>query len=371
MEEIMSALFETTRIGTMELANRFVRSATNMSMATAKGAPTPDLNHEIKRLSAGGVGLIITGFAYVTKSSQVVPQTLGCYSSDLIPEFATMTDSAHSAGSKIAMQIVHGGVFSSIGNPGLTGEPAIGPSPLETGQGALGQMATIEEIRGIITAFGDAADRAKKSGFDAVQVHGAHGFLLSQFLSPFFNKRTDRYGGSLENRSRIVVEVIESVRSAVGEDFPVLVKINASDCLDGGFSTDEMVSLGPKLEAAGADAIEVSGGTAFGVIVGDYEITFSPTQKGGVYWRDAAKALRNRTSIPVMLVGGIRSFEDAEELVDSNVTDYISFSRPLIREPDLIARWERGDRKEALCVSDNGCMQPVEGRTRLECIHVA
>jgi 2,4-dienoyl-CoA reductase-like NADH-dependent reductase (Old Yellow Enzyme family) len=169
----------------------------------------------------------------------------------------------------------------------------------------------------------------------------------------------------------MLLEVTEAVRSAVGTDFPVLVKINSEDSVDGGLTVDESIAICAMLQDAGVQAVELSGGTAFGVIAGDYEITFSPINKDGAYWRNAAAELKQKVTIPVMLVGGIRTYDTAENLVESGAADYISLSRPLIREPDLIARWESGDRRKAACVSDNGCMQPTEGRTDLHCIHVA
>jgi 2,4-dienoyl-CoA reductase-like NADH-dependent reductase (Old Yellow Enzyme family) len=370
LEAEMSVLFETTKIGNMELANRFVRSATNMSMAAEDGSPTSALIDAIRRLAEGEVGLIITGFAYVTKGGQVVPGMLGCHGDHLLPGMKQLTAAAHESGSRIALQMEHGGIFSAIGNPDLTGEPALGPSPMPTEQGALGREATKNEIADIVSGFAAAAARAQKAGFDAVQVHAAHGFLLSQFLSPFFNKRTDEYGGVVENRARLLMEVVVAVRDAMKAGLPILVKINSEDRLEGGFTNEDMLEVCSMLENAGVDAIELSGGTALGVIINNPEITYSPTKNTSVYWRQAAEDYKRRVKVPLILVGGIRTYEGAEELVESEVADYIALCRPLIREPDLVARWRKGDRRKADCISDNGCAQPTTDRVGTHCIYV-
>ncbi|MCP4312872.1 MAG: NADH:flavin oxidoreductase, partial [Bacteroidetes bacterium] len=178
---------------------------------------------------------------------------------------------------------------------------------------------------------------------DGIQIHAAHGYLLSQFLSPFFNKREDEYGGSIENRGRIVLEVVQSVREAVGDQFPVLVKINAEDFLDGGFCVDDMLDVARMLEKSSVDAIELSGGTILGMLMGTPNISFSRIGDEGIYYEAAAKRYKGEIRIPLMLVGGIRSYEVSQRLVEEGVTDYVSLCRPLIREPDLIKRWELGD----------------------------
>jgi 2,4-dienoyl-CoA reductase-like NADH-dependent reductase (Old Yellow Enzyme family) len=229
---------------------------------------------------------------------------------------------------------------------------------------------TKEEIAETVIAFGDAAMRAKEAGFDGVQIHAAHGWLLSQFLSPFFNKRTDDYGGSLENRARIVLEVTKNIREAVGENFAILVKINSDDFLPGGFNTDEMLKVSVMLEKAGVDAIEVSGGTIGALLTGNIDGSFSPASKKDVYYTEASKKLKEKIKIPVMIVGGIRTFETADELIKTGVADYVSLCRPLIREPDLIKKWKSGNLKKSDCISDSACFQPgMEGKG-VHCVHV-
>jgi 2,4-dienoyl-CoA reductase-like NADH-dependent reductase (Old Yellow Enzyme family) len=227
----MSKLFETTALKGLALANRFVRSSTWLGMAGQDGAVTPRMIETLTELAQGGVGLILTGFAYVLPNGQAVPWALGCSDDRLLEGLAEMAQAVHQAGGKIAMQIAHGGLFAS---PDLTGQEPLGPSPMPTGEGLLGREMTPGEIEETVAAFGSAASRAVQAGYDAVQIHAAHGYLLSEFLSPFFNHRTDAYGGSLENRARMLMQVVDRVQDAVGDEYPVLVKLNSEDRLEGG-----------------------------------------------------------------------------------------------------------------------------------------
>lgn len=365
----MSMLFETTTIGNLELANRFVRSATGMGMAGQDGSCTPKLIETMAELARGGVGLIITGLAHVQANGTAGPGMLGCYDDSLLPGLTQMTQAVHQAGGRIAIQIAHAGVFAPAE---LTGQDALGASAMPTEAGPLGREMTREEIQETVEAFGTAASRAAKAGFDGVQLHGAHGFLLNQFVSPFFNKRNDEYGGSLENRARMLLEVVRSVRDSVGDGYPVLVKLNSSDMLEGGISQDEVLEICAMLQQAGVDAIELSGGTILGIALSNFEISFSPVKARGVYYREAAEHYKEKMDIPLILVGGIRSFETARELVDDGVADYVALCRPLIREPDLVNRWQSGDRREADCISDNACaIAWLQGKEKwIRCVHL-
>jgi 2,4-dienoyl-CoA reductase-like NADH-dependent reductase (Old Yellow Enzyme family) len=234
---------------------------------------------------------------------------------------------------------------------------------------------TTEEVSATVRAFGQAAARAKEAGFDGVQLHAAHGYLLSEFLSPFFNKRDDEYGGSIDNRARIVLDAVRNVRAAVGDEFPVLVKINSTDMLEGGFTIEDMLQIAAMLESAGVDAIELSGGTSLALYLGNPNISWArvyplDTADKEAYYREAAKLYREKILIPLMLVGGIRSFEVAEQLVEEGTTDYVSLCRPLIREPNLINRWEAGDTRRSECISDNGCIGALVAGEGAHCVHV-
>jgi 2,4-dienoyl-CoA reductase-like NADH-dependent reductase (Old Yellow Enzyme family) len=356
----MTRLFESTSIKNMVQANRFVRSATWEGMAADDGAVTPRLIDVQIQLARGGIGLIISGHAYVSRKGQAGNQQLGVYSDVLIPGLTAMADAVHAVGGKIALQLAHAGSRGAFQISGL--EP-MGPSVMETDSGPTGREMTIEDIEEITQVFAHAAARAQTAGFDAVQIHAAHGYLLSQYLSPFFNKRKDDYGGSIENRARLLVQVLKAIRKEVGPEFPVFTKLNSEDFLPGGLMVEDMVHTATLLEEAGIDAIELSGGT---FLSGKN----SPSRKGKpepgepeAYYEVAAGKYKKEISVPLMLVGGIRTIETAERLIALEVADYVSLCRPLIREPALINRWKSGDRRPALCVSDSGCFAPgFEGK---------
>jgi 2,4-dienoyl-CoA reductase-like NADH-dependent reductase (Old Yellow Enzyme family) len=230
---------------------------------------------------------------------------------------------------------------------------------------------TIADIHKAIEDFALAAVRAKKAGFDGVQIHAGHGYLLSQFLSPFFNKRKDDYGGKIENRARLTLEVFHRIRLLTGEHFPILLKINSDDFLENGFNVNEMLQVCRMLEEAGIDAIELSGGCQ---ISGKF---FPPrprdpfSRNPEVYYREAAQLYKKNFRTPLILVGGIRSYQIAKSLVEEGFADYVSLSRPLIREPGLVNRWKSGDLRKSTCISDNLCLEAVRSGKGLYCVAAA
>jgi 2,4-dienoyl-CoA reductase-like NADH-dependent reductase (Old Yellow Enzyme family) len=362
-----SKLFDRTTIRNINLKNRFICSATWQGKANFDGSNSPTLISSLLPVARGEIGMMIGEMTYVSQNAVAVPGQLGIYDDKLIPGLRRMAEFVHKAGCPIIIQLVHSGLFSS---PLLIGGTPLGPSPLETSDGTIGREMTKSEIIETVDAFRDAAVRAKSAGFDGIQIHAAHGWLLSQFLSPFFNKRKDEYGGSLENRARIVMEVTKSIKEAVGENFAVAAKINSNDFIPGGFGTDEMVQVCAMLEKAGVDVIEISGGTIGALMTGNIDGSFSPASKKGIYYREAAKRYKEKIKVPLMLVGGIRTFEAADELVRTGIADYVSLCRPLIREPDLVKKWKSGNLKKSDCISDSACFQPgIEGKG-VHCVHV-
>jgi 2,4-dienoyl-CoA reductase-like NADH-dependent reductase (Old Yellow Enzyme family) len=362
-----SELFLPSTINNLQLKNRFLCSATWMGMANHDGSCSPNLINSISGVSKNEIGLYISEMSFVTRNGQCANNQLGAHSDKHLPGLRQLTEEVHRFDTPVVMQLVHGGLFSM---PVLTGEDPMGPSILVKEDGNMGREMTKDEIHEVIVAFKEAALRAQKAGFDGVQVHAAHGWLLSQFLSPCFNRRTDEYGGSLENRARIVLEIVRSIRETTGSDFLILIKLNSEDNLPGGFSIEEMLEVSLMLEKAGVDAIEISGGTIAALLTGDINNSFSPATREPVYYRQAAKKYKEKIKIPLILVGGIRSFETADDLVKTGTADYISLCRPLIREPDLIKRWKSGDLRPPECISDSACFQPgMEGKG-VYCVHV-
>lgn len=340
----------------MALANRFVRSATWEGMAREDGSCTSSLIDVVVKLAQGGVGLIITGHAFVREDGRAGPWQMAIYEDAFLPGLAEMTEAVHGAGGKIVAQIAHAGCRAA---DQLSGLQPVGPSPFVNERGVTCKEMTHADINEATDSFARAAVRARKAGFDGVQIHAAHGYLLSQFLSPFFNKRKDGYGDRIGNRTRMVLEVLSAIRNAVGEDYPVLIKLNSEDFVDHGFTVDDMLEASGMLEQAGVDAIELSGGNAYS---GEYLPSRKnklSTEEQEVYYREAARRFKERVRVPLMLVGGIRSYGVAERLISEGLSDYVSMCRPFIREPGLVNRWLSGDTRKAFCVSDNGCFKPA------------
>jgi len=360
----MSKLFETTEINGMTIKNRFIRSATWEGMAGDDGACTPKLVDLMAKLADGGVGLIITSYAYVSERGKAIPWQLGIYKDQLIPTLREMTDAVHKTDAKVVIQIAHAGLYA---DPNITGKAPLAPSAVTGFTGSSPQEMTIKEIQDVIEAFGLAAERAVKGGFDGIQLHAAHGYLLSQFLSPAFNQRNDSYGGNIENRTRFLLEVLNSIRKNVGTDYPVMIKMNCQDFLENGLELSDSLIAGSMLKDGGIDAIELSGGTlASGGL--NPSRTKILSKEDEAYFKDAAVAFKKNVDIPLMLVGGIRSFHVAEQILNNGIADYISMCRPFIREPDLINRWESGDHTKATCLSDLKCFGPALSGEGIYCV---
>ncbi len=362
----MKKMFDKTKINHMELKNRFVRSATWEGLANSDGSCSGKLADLMLELAKGQVGLIITSHAYVTQNGQAGIKQLGIYSDQLISSYIEMVEKIHREGSKIIMQIAHAGGRAPIQ---LTKSQPLVPSSLEIKDYVRCREMTKAEIFQTIKDFKKAAVRAKKSGFDGVQIHAAHGYLLSQFLSPFFNKRKDEYGGSIENRARLILEILQAIRSELGKQFAILIKINSDDFIEDGFAQSEMIQVSAMLESAGIDAVELSGGTSLSLNkYSSSRVGKIDSKEEEVYYRDAAKLYKEKISVPLILVGGIRSYRVAKELIEKELADYISLCRPLIREPDLVKRWKKGNTERATCISCNKCFEPIRAGKGIYCV---
>jgi 2,4-dienoyl-CoA reductase-like NADH-dependent reductase (Old Yellow Enzyme family) len=275
-----------------------------------------------------------------------------------------MSAAVHDQRGKIVCQLAHAGFFA---NAKLSGQTPIAPSNVAGMAKAPRHEMTQEDIAGVIKAFADAAGRAKSAGFDGVQIHAAHGYLLSQFISPMFNFRSDEYGGSIENRARLPLEVFKAIRKAVGDGYPVLIKMNCKEFTEQGLTPPEFIQAGTMLADAGIDAIEVSGGLPLSPKTRPSQLGINKAEMEA-YFQEEARALKKRVDVPIILVGGNRSFHVAERILEEGAADYISMSRPLIREPHLINRWKAGDLTESACVSDNMCFQPAQEGKGIYCV---
>lgn len=349
----MSKLFTPTRIGSLTLKNRFVRSATWENMATEDGHMTDKLYGIYRELAEGGVGLIVTGYANIVPEEKPNAGMMGMYDDSFIPEYKKLTDLVHQHDSKIMMQLAYGGTKTTYD----LGERVIfAPSEVaERGTQTLGKAMTKDEIAYIVEAFARASLRAKESGFDGVEIHAAHTYLINQFLSPYYNQRNDEYGGSLENRMRFLLEIFEETRKLVGVDFPILIKLTATEFFEGGLTFDETREICKKLEQVGADALIISGnihGKAIDIVGESYD--GYTLQKEG-FFHQYGDVISKEVNVPVITVGGLTDIEAIEQIADNTNIDCFALSRPLLSEPNLIKRWEEGDRSPALCETCSKC----------------
>ncbi len=361
----MNTLFQSTTINRLQLKNRFVRSATWEGMCDKNGCPTQKLTDLFVQLAKGGVGLIITGYAIVREDGKQLPATLGLHRDDFRKEMMEMTGQIHSAGGKICAQIVHAGGQATSANCGST---PIAPSAVKVDQYPEEvQEMSIEEIGDVISCFAQAAKRAKEYGFDAVQLHGAHGYLINQFLSPLTNRRFDEYGGNDDNRCRFALEVYRAVRKQVGDDFPVMIKLSCNDFLDEGLSLAQAATAARLLNGEGIDCIEVSGGTPASGKKTPARMKIEKKEQEA-YHLGLAEEIKKHVDCPIMVVGGIRSLEIMEQAVVSGKTDYISMARPFIRQPDLANRFKQGLMTRVDCISCNGCFLPGIKYGGIKCV---
>jgi 2,4-dienoyl-CoA reductase-like NADH-dependent reductase (Old Yellow Enzyme family) len=350
----MSILFTPVRIGSVTVPNRFVRSATHDFMADDGGFVT-DAHIELYRLLAEGeVGLIITGHAHVQPSGQASPRQMAVFDDRFVEGLARIPKIVHRFPSRVFLQIAHAGrqtkkkLCSCVPvSPSAVYDPVSKVMPREL---------SADEIRVLIADFISAGARAKRAGFDGVQLHAAHGYLLSSFLSPHTNRRQDEWGGPVENRARVLVEVLRGVKSACGRDFPVIVKLNSTDFLEGGLVLDDAVRVALMLEAEGIDGIEVSGGMAEAGRGSVWAGLRSEDEEG--YFAANASAIKAAVRVPAFALGGIRTLAVAERIVREGRADLVSFSRPLIRDPFLVKHFREGPAAKSECISCNKCFNP-------------
>lgn len=362
----MAELFEGIMINGMALKNRSVRSATWTGLAEPGGRCGKKLMAFTQRLVRGEVGLIITGFAYVMPNGQALPRQLGIHDDAVLPGLRELTRRVHKAKGKIAMQIVHAGAQTVMRE--RKDHPVWGPSPVyDRVHRKTPKAMSQREIKETVQAFARAAGRVKRAGFDAVELHGAHGYLIAQFLSPATNKRKDKYGGPIENRARFLFEVYRAVRKSVGKDFPVLIKLNTKNFVRGGQSERDALFVARKLDSLGIDAIELSGGVPAAGDMGPARAKIRKA-KDEAYFLPIAKRIQKQVSVPIILVGGIRSFKVVDDILKTGAADLVSMARPLIREPHLIKRWKEGDRTKAACISCNQCFGAAMSSEGVYCV---
>ena len=354
----MTFLLEPFNLCGLELRNRFVRSATMENRVTPERMPSKTLLELYESMAKGQIGLIITSAVRPDRQWDLHPQSknLCIDSDDSIEPLRGLTGRVHDNGGKIAVQL---GSFFRFG-----GE-LVGPSRNSNSREQ--RELTAGEIKQIVAGYGVAAERSLAAGFDAVQINAAHGFPLSQFLSPAYNRRTDEYGGNAENRSRIICEMTSRIKRQTGGSLPVLIKMNVMDFADGGITVEVAVDMVKSMGRHGLDAVEASGGG-----IGHAMNWLGPAKRKDWtegYLRPHTRELKSRIDLPVIMVGGLRSIDMMEDIISNGEADLVAMSRPFIQEPQLIKRWRDGDRSPAKCISCNGCMDKFFANEPVQCIN--
>ncbi len=381
----MSILFTPIRFGSLEIKNRFIQSATYEVMADTEGNVTDTLINRYRALARGEVGLVIPGYMYVHPLGRSYRHQTGIHSDRLIPGLRKLTRAVHEEGGKIVFQLAHAGRQTTkeiIGNTPLA-PSSYGRDPVNF---VKPKEMNAEEIEETIQSFQDAARRAVEAGADGVQLHAAHGYLINQFLSPFFNRRSDEWGGSDENRFRFLREIVVRIKDILPPDKPLLVKLNTHDHTPSEGVTPPIASRYARwLKEIGVDGIEVSAGTALYSFmnVSRGEVPERELLRSLPIWKrpigililrnmrgrfgfsfpynvDAARLIKPHIGdTPLILVGGVRRLSDMETLIKEGITDCISMSRPFIREPSLVKQFREGKKQEASCISCNRCLAAV------------
>ncbi len=350
----MPSLYEPLQINTLTLPNRFVRSATFDNLG-CDGLVSDAQLKLYDTLSRGEIGLIISGGLYPTLDGRGGHGQLSVADDRAIPSLKKLVDGVHANGARIAGQLLHCGFRSRESETGLS---PVGPSAMidsDTGESV--RELSEEEVAGMVDAYVHAARRVVEAGFDALQLHGAHGWFLSAFLSPVTNRRVDAWGGSMEKRARFLIEICRGIRKMAGPDYPLLIKLGLKDYHPQGKTLDEGIAVARMLELNGVDAVEVSEGIE--------EKWGRHIRKDAVqpYYVEECRQARPMISKPLILVGGMRALRDMQAVLDEGIADAVSLCRPFIRDPDLVAKFRRGEILSASCRSCNGCPERmIEGR---------
>jgi len=387
MNETNKFTFEPIKLASINFANRIIRSATHEGYANDAGRPDEKLADLYEKLAKGKVGAIITGFCAVEPGGKAIKNMMTIDRDEWIGDYKTIVSRVHKYNTPIIMQLVHAGRQSS---EKIVGGKTVSPSAMKDKVYRVVPHALLNnEIEQIIENFAQAVKRAKAAGFDGVQLHAAHGYLLSQFLSPYINRRNDEWGGSIEKRFRIMERIMEKSRQLVG-DFPILVKMNAYDTRENGMRVDEAIEIARLLEKVGFDAIEVSCGIAedgfntvrvpevpvpailemfdefrnqpwpLKKIAGFFIPYFIETPKPlENYNVKAAANIKKNVNIPVIAVGGIRKISDIRQILMEKSADLVAMSRPFIIEPHIVKKFESGKSTESKCINCGYCLMGI------------
>ena len=322
-------LFEPGYIGALEVSNRIIKSSTTTGMANMDGTVTERLIRHYKELARGGAGLVNVGYAWVDMiASKSVQCQIGAADKEHIPGLMWLAKTIKDNGASAGLQLEHCGRQKFLGTPPMKAPSRVPWEELKMMGGCVPEELTFEEVEGIVEAFGDAALRTKIAGFDLVEVHAAHGYVITNFLSPRTNKRTDWYGGSLENRMRFLLEIVANIRKKVGPDYPFSVRLSGTEYEVDGVMIEDTIATAKALEKSGVDIVHISGGNHH-QMAGQVTTMYLPV----AYNTWAAERVKKEVGIPVIASGSITSPELAEEILASGKADFVGLARPLFADP--------------------------------------
>ncbi|MDR1174059.1 MAG: NADH:flavin oxidoreductase [Treponema sp.] len=320
----MATLFDKTNIGSMKLKNRFIRAA--IAEKTQDGHINDTILELYEKFAQGGAGALITGFTLVDREEKNFP-LMACYDDSFLDGHRKLTNLVHENGTSIILQLVYVGSYV-MGDAG--GVTILAPSAVKNlNTGIVPQEIKINEIKNIQEKFAAAALRAKNAGYDGIEIHAAHGFFLSQFMTPYYNRRTDIYGLSIENRSRMLLETYDAIRQYTGNDFPVLIKINVNDGFDGEVSFEDVLYLCKKLTERGISAIEISGAWQ------------KFPKESTSYFKKEAETIAAQNNIKVIMTGGNLHFNEMTDILNTTKIEYFGMARALMQNTDLINMFEK------------------------------
>lgn len=361
-------IFSPFTVGGLRLKNRILMAAMGNNFSHPQGTVSDRAIAYYRERAKGGTGLIITEATPVSLSGRHRGRGLCAYDDSFLPGLRRLAASVHDHGSAIALQLHHAG---RLADPDITGSPPLAPSPIPRAPGApVPKELSQDEIQEIIIQLGQAARRAKEAGFDAVEIHGAHGYLIYQFLSPRTNKREDFYGGNPENRVRFALEVLRQVRKEVGNSFPVLFRLSAREFSENGYSLEESLDWAIELERAGASALHVSGGTTES-LTGSARV-IPPMVFPEAYHVPLAAAIKKKVRIPVIAVGRLGTPAVAERVLDEGQADLIAAGRAFLCDPYWPLKAARGEKDRIRpCVACNHCLWRLFQQEELTCFQNA
>lgn len=358
------SLFKPGTLGRLRVKNRLVMPPMVRNYADAKGLVTPRYVDHIARIAKGGVGAMILEAAYIHPDGKGFMNQLGIHADACIPGLKKLAAAAHRRGAVIGPQIYHAGRQTSAK---VAGRQPVAPSPIpDPSSGEMPRELSVKEIGEIVRQYAKAAARAKKAGCDFVELHGAHGYLITQFLSPFSNRRGDAYGGSLENRMRFLRETYAAVRKAVGPDFPVLLRLSGDEQVAGGLRLKDTVAICRAMEKEGIDAFHVSAGNYASYARG--KMIPPMAVEDGVLVPLAA-AVKKAVKAPVIAVAKIRTPELASRVLDSGAADFVALGRTLLADPDWPMKVKEGRSGEiSRCIACNqGCISRLFAQQDVWC----